>query len=224
METKRKKYGESNSCAGYSGKKKEIFGNPFLRVTAQLDKYPKESGNPYATGTDKKVTLGVDGKVAVTNDLILDYTINPDFGQVEADPSEVRIDGFQTYYQEKRPFFIESKNIFDYQLTGSQAGGDYDADLLFYSRRIGSSPHAYPNLNTGEFADVPQNTSILGAAKFSGKTKKGWSIGILESVTQREIATIDSLGVKRKEIVEPLTNYFVGRVQKDMQSGNTILG
>jgi hypothetical protein len=191
---------------------------------AQLDKYPKEPGNPFATGTDTRIAGGVDGKVAVTNDLILDFTINPDFGQVEADPSQVRIDGFQNFFEERRPFFIESRNIFDYQLTGSIAGGDYDADLLFYSRRIGSSPHGYPNVSNGEYVDFPQNTSILGAAKFSGKTRKGWSIGVLESVTQREVATIDSNGVKRKEVVEPLTNYFVGRLQKDIKSGNTILG
>ena len=160
----------------------------------------------------------------MTNDLILDFTINPDFGQVEADPSQVRIDGFQNFFEERRPFFIESRNIFDYQLTGSEAGGDYDADLLFYSRRIGSSPHGYPSVNNGEYVDFPQNTSILGAAKFSGKTRKGWSIGVLESVTQREMATIDSLGKRRKEMVEPLTSYFVGRLQKDIHSGNTIIG
>lgn len=193
-------------------------------VIAQADKYRKIQGNPFATGFDKKLTAGIDGKVAVTNDLILDFTINPDFGQVEADPSQVRIDGFQNFFEERRPFFIESRNIFDYQLTGSQAGGDYDADLLFYSRRIGSSPHHYPAINNNEHVKYPQNTSILGAAKFSGKTKKGWSIGILESVTQREMATIDHNGSRRKELVEPLTNYFVGRLQKDIQSGNTIIG
>ncbi len=193
-------------------------------VTVQLDKYRKEAGNPFAKGTDTKLTAGLDGKVAVTNDLILDYTINPDFGQVEADPSQVRIDGFQNFFEERRPFFIESRNIFDYQLTGSEAGGDYDSDLLFYSRRVGSSPHGFPNLNTGEYAEMPQNTSILGAAKFSGKTKKGLSIGVLESVTQRESATIDNNGERRKEMVEPLSNYFVGRLQKDINSGNTIFG
>lgn len=193
-------------------------------VTAQASTYKKEPGNPFADGTDTKISGGVDGKVAVTNDLILDFTINPDFGQVEADPSQVRIDGFQNFFGEQRPFFIESRNIFEYQLTGSQAGGDYDSDLLFYSRRIGSSPHGYPNASGGEYVKHPQNTSILGAAKFSGKTKKGWSIGVLESVTEREKATIDNNGKRRKELVEPFTNYFVGRLQKDINAGNTIIG
>ena len=193
-------------------------------ITAQADVYKKEPGNPFADGVDTKLTGGLDGKVAVTNDLILDFTINPDFGQVEADPSQVRIDGFQNFFDERRPFFIESRNIFEYQLTGSEAGGDYDADLLFYSRRIGSSPHGYPNTTSGEYVKFPQNTSILGAAKFSGKTKKGWSIGILESVTEREKATIDNNGKRRKELVEPFTNYAVARVQKDINEGNTIIG
>jgi len=193
-------------------------------VIAQADKYKKDPGNPFAKGFDTKLTGGLDGKLAVTNDLILDFTINPDFGQVEADPSQVRIDGFQNFFEERRPFFIESRNIFDYQLTGSEAGGDYDADLLFYSRRIGSSPHGFPDVSNGEYVKYPQNTSILVAAKFSGKTKKGWSIGILESITQREMATIDHNSQRRKEMVEPLTNYFVGRLQKDIKSGNTILG
>ncbi|MFC0774713.1 DUF5916 domain-containing protein [Terrimonas alba] len=193
-------------------------------VIAQADKYKKEAGNPFAKGFDTKLAGGLDGKFAVTNDLILDFTINPDFGQVEADPSQVRIDGFQNFFQERRPFFVESRNIFDYQLTGSEAGGDYDADLLFYSRRIGSSPHGYPNLNTGEYAKTPFNTTILGAAKFSGKTKNGLSIGILESITERELATIDKNGSRRREMIEPLTNYFVTRIQKDYKGGNTIIG
>lgn len=193
-------------------------------VTIQADKYKKEPGNPFAKGLDGKLAAGLDGKFAVTNDLILDFTINPDFGQVEADPSQVRIDGFQNFFQERRPFFVESRNIFDYQLTGSEAGGDYDSDLLFYSRRIGSSPHGYPPSASGEYVKVPFNTTILGAAKFSGKTKKGLSIGILETVTERELATIDQAGQRRKELVEPLTNYFVARIQKDYDEGNTIIG
>jgi hypothetical protein len=193
-------------------------------VIAQADKYKKEPGNPFASGFDKKLSAGLDGKYAVTNDLILDFTINPDFGQVEADPSQVRIDGFQNFFPEQRPFFIESRSIFDYQLTGSALGGDYDADLLFYSRRIGSSPHGFPSTGPGEHVKYPERTSILGAAKFSGKTKKGLSIGILESVTQREMATIEFNGQKRNELVEPLTNFAVARLQKDYEGGNTIIG
>jgi hypothetical protein len=193
-------------------------------VIAQAATYKKQPGNPFASGFDKKLSAGLDGKFAITNDLILDFTVNPDFGQVEADPSQVRIDGFQNFFPEQRPFFSESRNIFDYQLTGSQLGGDYDADLLFYSRRIGSSPHGFPSTGPDEYVKFPQNTSILGAAKFSGKTKNGLSIGILESVTEREMATIDFNGQKRKELVEPLTNFGVARIQKDFNGGTTIIG
>ncbi len=193
-------------------------------VVASADRFTKEAGNPFADGTHNKINVGLDGKFAVTRDLILDFTINPDFGQVEADPGAVRLDGYQVFFQERRPFFVESRNLFDYQITGSEAGGDYDGDLLFYSRRIGSAPHGYPALGAGEYAQVPQQTSILGATKFSGKTSKGLSIGILECVTQREMARIDAGGERRKELVEPLTNFFLGRVMKDYHRGNTIIG
>ena len=193
-------------------------------VVAQTERFEKQDGNPFADGSRNRLTAGLDGKLAVTRDLILDFTINPDFGQVEADPGAVRLDGYEIFFEERRPFFIESRNIFDYRLTGSEAGGDYDSDLLFYSRRIGGAPHGGVQLQEGEYVDQPQKTSILGAAKFSGKTKNGWSIGLMESVTQRERATIDHNGERRKEIVEPLTNYTVGRLLKDFNGGNTIVG
>ncbi|MCB0639106.1 MAG: hydrolase, partial [Lewinella sp.] len=121
---------------------------------------------------------------------------------------------------------IENRNIFDYRLTGSEAGGQYDSDVLFYSRRIGGPPHRRigndPDIDY--YADEPSNMTILGAAKFSGKTRSGLSIGILESITQREMATIDYEGVRSEEVVEPLTNFFVGRVQQDYNEGNTVIG
>jgi hypothetical protein len=214
-------FGELHGLHGVPPQK-QIEVAPY--VVAQTARYKKQEGNPFATGSDTKLSAGVDGKVAVTSDLILDFTVNPDFGQVEADPSQVRIDGYQNYFEERRPFFIESRNIFNYQLTGSQAGGAYDQDLLFYSRRIGGTPHGFPSLKNGEYADVPDKTNILGAAKFSGKTKNGWSIGLLESVTRAEYATVDNSGDRRDVLVEPLTSYFVSRLQKDIDGGNTVLG
>tara|TARA_R110002051_G_scaffold117009_4_gene190636 strand:+ start:6756 stop:9407 length:2652 start_codon:yes stop_codon:yes gene_type:complete len=191
---------------------------------AKLETYEAEPGNPFKDGTDSKFTGGLDAKIGITNDLTLDLTINPDFGQVEADPSAIALDGFQIFFQEQRPFFVENKNIFDYSVSRSEAGNTFGSDNVFYSRRIGRSPQGYPNLENGEFVDQPENTAILGAAKFSGKTKKGWSIGVLESVTANKYATIDNNGERRKELVEPLTNYFVGRLQKDFNDRNTFIG
>lgn len=193
-------------------------------VVAQTERFEKTEDNPFADGSDNRLSAGVDGKVAVTSDLILDFTVNPDFGQVEADPGAVRLDGYQNFFEERRPFFMESRNLFDYQITSSATDGDFDGDLLFYSRRIGGAPHGSPSLQDGEYADVPANATILGAAKFSGKTKNGWSIGILESITEREKATVAFDTLRRKELVEPLTSYFVGRLMKDFDEGNTVIG
>jgi len=194
---------------------KQLEIQPF--VVTQMETYPKEPGNPFRDGQDFKLNGGLDAKIGITNDLTLDLTINPDFGQVEADPAAIALDGFQIFFEEKRPFFVENKNIFNYNFADGQ-------DNLFYSRRIGRSPQAYPQLSDGEFADVPDNTSILGAAKFSGKTKNGWSIGILESVTNEAFAEVDSNGNRRKILVEPTTNYFVSRVQKDFNDRNSYIG
>ncbi|AXG69453.1 carbohydrate family 9 binding domain-like protein [Kordia sp. SMS9] len=186
-------------------------------VVTQFDTYPEENGNPFRDGDDFTLNGGLDGKIGVTNDLTLDFTINPDFGQVEADPAAIALDGFQIFFREQRPFFVENKNIFDYQFANGQ-------DNVFYSRRIGRNPQGFPNTASQEFVDQPQNSTIIGAAKFSGKTKNGWSIGVLESVTGREFAEIDNNGTRRRELVEPLTNYFVGRLQKDFNDRNTFIG
>ncbi|WP_343911586.1 DUF5916 domain-containing protein [Aquimarina litoralis] len=197
---------------------KQLEIQPF--AVAQYDTFPAEDGNPFRDGDDFKLNGGLDAKIGITNDLTMDLTVNPDFGQVEADPAAIALDGFQIFFREQRPFFVENKNIFDYQFANG-------FDNVFYSRRIGRSPQGSVGsspVNT-EFVDRPNNTTILGAAKFSGKTKDGWSIGILESVTQREIAKIeDADGNRRETIVEPLTNYFVGRAQKDFNDRNTYIG
>ncbi|TSE05483.1 DUF5916 domain-containing protein [Aquimarina algiphila] len=195
---------------------KQLEIQPF--AVTQLDTYPKEEGNPFRDGDDFELNGGLDAKIGITNDLTLDLTVNPDFGQVEADPAAIALDGFQIFFREQRPFFVENKNIFDYRFANNQ-------DNVFYSRRIGRNPKGSISGIDNEFIDRPTNTTILGAAKFSGKTKDGWSIGILESVTSREIAKIeDENGNKREAIVEPLTNYMVGRVQKDFNKRNSFIG
>ncbi len=203
---------------------KQLEIQPF--TVLQYDNYPAETGNPFRDGSDFKVNGGLDAKIGITNDLTLDLTINPDFGQVEADPGAIALDGFQIFFREQRPFFVENKNIFDFEFANGR-------DNLFYSRRIGRNPHKKkgtdPNtdlvLADGEYADIPINSTILGAAKFSGKTQNGWSIGILESITANEYAEIREVnGDTREEIVEPLTNYFVARAQKDFNERNTFIG
>lgn len=192
-------------------------------VVARTDRFEKEAGNPFTqSGKNSRLDVGLDGKVGLTNNLTLDFTINPDFGQVEADPSQVNLTSFETFFQEKRPFFIEGKNILSFPLMFGD--GDLASENLFYSRRIGRRPHYSPDLNDNEYLKSPEFTSILGAAKVTGKTKTGWSIGVLESLTSEEFARISTGANERKMMVEPFTNYSVGRVQKDFNKGNTFFG
>ncbi len=186
---------------------------PYLR--GQVHTFEKEAGNPFATGRETDFTAGVDGKLGISSDFTMDFTVNPDFGQVEADPSVLNLTVFETFYEEKRPFFLEGKNIYDF---------NFEQDLLFYSRRIGQRPSYYPDLGENEYARVPDNTAILGAVKVSGKSKNGLSVGVLESITAKEHAEIDAPGHRYHKTAEPLTNYIVSRVQKDYDGGNTILG
>ncbi|PKA83202.1 carbohydrate binding protein with CBM9 domain [Ulvibacter sp. MAR_2010_11] len=208
-------FGELRGLIGLKPQK-QLEIQPYMLT--KLDTYPEENGNPFRDGSDGTITGGVDAKIGITNDLTLDLTINPDFGQVDADPGAISLDGFEIFFQERRPFFVENKNIFDYPFAGDQ-------DNLFFSRRIGRSPQGWVSDPNVVFVDQPINSTILGAAKFSGKTKNGWSLGVLESVTAKEFAkTIDSNNEKDKTLVEPLTNYFVGRAQKDFNERNSWIG
>ena len=180
-----------------------------------------DPNDPFFDGSDSILEGGLDGKVGISSNLTMDFTINPDFGQVEADPSEVNLTSFETFFEEKRPFFIEGRNIFDLPVSPAATGGNFTGDRLFYSRRVGRPPRFFPR---ADFVDQPDRTSILGAFKLTGKTKNGLSIGILESVTERETAATSLADVRGSQAVEPLTNYFVGRVQQDFRQGNTQLG
>jgi hypothetical protein len=193
-------------------------------AVGRLERFEKEEGNPFLDGKSSALSGGLDGKVALTNDFMLDFSVNPDFGQVEADPSEVNLTAFETFFSEKRPLFIEGRSIYQFEPSNTIVIGKMGSDNLFYSRRIGRYPHYYPEVSDSEYVDMPESSTILAALKLSGKTKNGLSVGILESVTANENAVIDKAGVRRKESVEPLTNYFVSRVQKDFNKGETVLG
>jgi len=188
------------------------------------ERFEKAPGDPFLDGADADFELGLDGKIGVSSDMTLDFTVNPDFGQVEADPSEVNLTAFETRFDEKRPFFIEGGNILDFQLAPAATGGPFTADNLFYSRRIGRGPRYFPAIDDGEYRDMPNASSIIAASKLSGRTSHGLSIGLLESVTAKENARIDRGGILRDEAVEPLTNFFVSRVQQDLRGGSSQVG
>ena len=181
----------------------------------KVSTFEPEDGNPFADGFGQRAGLGVDAKVGITSAFTLDMTLNPDFGQVEADPSVINLSAFETFYQEKRPFFLEGSNLFAFSFEGNAA---------FYSRRIGGVPHYDPTLDDGEYVGMPEVTTILGAAKLTGKTRNGLSVGVLESLTTRESAPVEGPTGRRHVVVEPLTNYFVGRIEKEFDQGNTVLG
>ena len=190
---------------------------------ARAETFKAEPENPFLKkGRNFGINGGIDAKIGVTNNMTMDLTLNPDFGQVEADPSEVNLTAYETFFKEKRPFFIEGNNITNFQI--GLGNGDIGNDNLFYSRRIGRRPQGYPDLKEGWAADVPAFTTIFGAAKLTGKTKNGLSLGFIEAITAEEKAEIDTLGGTTHQAVEPLTNYFIGRVQRDFNDGKTILG
>ena len=165
----------------------------------------------YPNGTDFTSHVGLDAKIKPTSGLTIDATFNPDFGQVEADPAVLNLTTFETFYPEKRPFFIEGSQIIRF----TTFGGDFGPGL-FYSRRIGHTINVQEP-EGGYIEHEPRYATILGAAKISGKTADGLSIGILEAVTSEESATlVDSLGNKSEPVVDPLTNYSLVRLRKDL--------
>jgi hypothetical protein len=188
-------------------------------VLAQQAFTPAVQGNPFQDGTEWFGNAGADVRYGLNNSLTLNVTLNPDFGQVEADPSVVNLSAFETFFAERRPFFLEGQNIFDFRLSNFSG-----AEQLFYSRRIGRAPQGFADPRGG-FVKMPLNTTIIGAAKLTGKSADGWSIGVLDAVTAEEKATvIADDGSRYRDPVEPLSNYFVGRVSKDFREGQSAVG
>jgi hypothetical protein len=192
-------------------------------VSSQLTRAPGETADPFYRPNATTAAVGADLKVGLPLGLTLSATVNPDFGQVEVDPAQVNLTAFETFFSEKRPFFTEGADVFSFGRTRSF--NSYGSQEYFYSRRVGRAPRRQLGGDDVAYVDAPAQTTILGAAKVSGKTPGGWSLGVLNAVTARESARYtDAGGTRYTTPVEPLTNYAVGRVRRDLRGGQTVVG
>ncbi len=175
-----------------------------------------DEADPFSSSAAATGAVGLDLKWGVTNSLTLDATVNPDFGQVEVDPAVVNLTAFETFFEERRPFFVEGSNIiqnFGRNGASSTYGFNRANPSLFYSRRIGRRPQGQVS---GDYKDIPSATTILSAAKLTGKTDGGWSVSLVDAVTSREQAEVSSGAGLGRADVEPLTNYVATRVRRDV--------
>jgi hypothetical protein len=180
----------------------------------------EDRANPLLERRGYHADAGLDVKYALTSSLTLTGTINPDFGQVEVDPAVVNLSDFETFYPEKRPFFTEGVNIF--RFDDSPAGSHFNfffAPSLFYTRRIGRAPQVTPD---ADYFNAPSDTTILGAAKITGKLSGGWSLGVLDALTDTEHARVVDGGLRGRQQVEPMTNYFVSRMTKTIGESSRV--
>jgi hypothetical protein len=178
--------------------------------------------NPFRRGSHYVGNSGIDLKYRLTSDFTLAGTINPDFGQVELDPAVINLTAFETRFEEQRPFFVEGAEIFRVGEAGARAGPK--TPQLLYTRRIGRAPQGEAP-DSAVYSEVPVATTILGAMKITGKTANGWSLGALNVLARREKAPfVGQTGTRDEAIVEPLSNYFAGRVRRDLREGTASVG
>jgi hypothetical protein len=191
-------------------------------VSAGLTRAPGNPADPFFKANDTKFAAGADVKYGLPKGLTLTATVNPDFGQVEVDPAVVNLSAFETFFPEKRPFFLEGADIFQFGAISSN--NNYNSQQLFYSRRIGRAPEGSAYSSNTAYAKSPDQSTILGAAKVTGKSA-GWTVGLLDAVTSEEHADVISTdGVRGTRSVEPRTNYLVARARRDLRAGNTVIG
>ena len=186
-----------------------------------------EPGDPYHGRSDAKINAGADLKVLLTSNLTLDATFNPDFGQVEVDPASLNLSAYETFYDEKRPFFVANRGAFSFGGMSCYFCSNTSGMSVFYSRRVGRPPQLAGWVNDrAEFADNPDDATILGAAKITGRTKNGFTVGVLDAVANRETSRYVTApgAAELEQVVEPLTNYFVGRLRKDLRQGASYIG
>jgi hypothetical protein len=190
---------------------------PYLLSEAD---FADAGNNPFRGDRELMANAGLDARYRLTSNMILSATVNPDFGQVEVDPAIINLTAFETRYEERRPFFVEGASNF--RFGGSVIGPAANAAALLYSRRIGRPPQLRISADQ---VDAPGVTDILGAVKISGRTAGGWSVGVLNAVTNEEHGRyLDADGVTQKSVVEPGANYFAGRVNREFRRGMSTVG
>ncbi|HYE87453.1 MAG TPA: DUF5916 domain-containing protein, partial [Vicinamibacterales bacterium] len=180
---------------------------------------PGDAANPLSNPNDPGAAIGLDMKYALTPGLTLTATVNPDFGQVEADPAVVNLDAIETFFQERRPFFVEGSGTFRFNMDCN----DGNCTGMFYSRRIGRQPQGSPSLEDDEYSTQPDSATIIGAGKVTGRLA-GFSIGALTAVTARENADIAGAATigRREFTVEPTTGYTVLRARKEFSNQSSL--
>jgi hypothetical protein len=194
-----------------SGNTKRLELLPYSVSTAVTQ--PRQPGNPLLKTFNPNLSAGLDLKYAITPALSLTATVNPDFGQVEADPAVVNLGAFETFFQERRPFFIEGSGTYRWDCN--------DDCILFYSRRIGRQPRGSPSLGDGEYSDQPVQTTILGAAKLTGRVG-AFSVGGLVAATQEEFADIAGGGARRRQAIEPASFFSVTRARREFSDQSSL--
>ena len=191
-------------------------------VSTRLTRAPGQSENPFFHANAMQTKAGLDVKYGLPAGLTLTATINPDFGQAEVDPAVVNLTAFETFFPEKRPFFVEGADVLRFgQLQGNNSFG---FEQYFYSRRVGRAPSRGIGGDTIAYVDIPDASRILGAAKVSGQIGP-WSVGLMDALTQREEGQYRTIENERGSIVvEPATNYAVGRLKRNFRESQTTLG
>jgi hypothetical protein len=206
-------------------------------ASMRVDRTPRElspAGGPFYDATGFAASAGADLKYGLASGLTLTATVNPDFGQVEADPAVVNLSAFESFFPEQRPFFTEGAEIF--RFGSPNTFNSYGFIQPFYSRRIGRPPQRglFGTIDGDEvlFTDVPEQTTIAAAAKLTGRTRGGWTVGVMDAVTAPErgdylalhVDGADSTLVRRDAPVEPLSNYLAARLRRDLRGGQTVVG
>ena len=191
-------------------------------VSSRLTSAPGDAANPFYKSKSFHGSVGGDVRWGMPGGLTLTATVNPDFGQVEVDPAVVNLSAFETFFPEKRPFFLEGSDVFSF--GNVIRNNDYGGQTFLYSRRIGRTPQRFPGGSGVAYFDAPEQTTIAGAAKITGK-RGPWTIGVMDAVTPEERADLALTdGTRAETPVEPLSNYFAGRLRRDFRAGNTVIG